>query len=72
VFQLRRKRPDLARPYKVAAYPFVPALYIVGASVVLYMLFAYRPSTTWPGLIIVILGAAVYGFVRQGAEARAS
>jgi len=40
--------------------------------VVLYMLFAYRPSTTWPGLIIVILGAAVYGFVRQGAEARAS
>ena len=72
VFQLRRKRPDLARPYKVAGYPFVPALYIVGASVVLYMLFAYRPSTTWPGLIIVILGAAVYGFVRQGAEARAS
>jgi APA family basic amino acid/polyamine antiporter len=56
----------------VAGYPFVPALYIVGASVVLYMLFAYRPSTTWPGLIIVIVGAAVYGIVRKGAEARAS
>jgi APA family basic amino acid/polyamine antiporter len=71
VFQLRRKRPDLARPYKVVGYPFVPALYILGASVVLYMLFAYRPSTTWPGLIIVIVGAVVYGFVRKGAEARA-
>ena len=72
VFQLRRKRPDLARPYKVPGYPFVPALYIIGASVVLTMLFAYRPSTTWPGLIIVIAGAAVYGFVRRGAEGRAS
>ena len=49
----------------------MPALYIVGAAVVLVMLFAYRPSTTWPGLIIVILGAAVYAFVRQGAAARA-
>ena len=31
VFQLRRKRPDLPRPYKVVGYPFIPALYIVGA-----------------------------------------
>jgi hypothetical protein len=29
------------------------------------MLFAYRPATTWPGLIIVILGGIVYAFVRQ-------
>src|SRR5262249_61402780 len=71
VFQLRRKRPDLPRPYKVIGYPVLPALYIVGASVVLYMLFAYRTSTTWPGLVIVIIGAAVYGFVGSKAKARA-
>jgi len=65
VFQLRRKRPDLPRPYKVIGYPVVPALYIVGASVVLYMLFAYRPATTWPGLGIVIVGALVYAFIRD-------
>jgi APA family basic amino acid/polyamine antiporter len=64
VFQLRRKRPDLPRPYKVAGYPFVPALYIVGASVVLYMLFAYRSATTWPGLIIVALGGIVYAIIK--------
>jgi APA family basic amino acid/polyamine antiporter len=63
VFRLRRKRPDLPRPYRVVGYPVVPALYIVGASVVLYMLFAYRSSTTWPGLIIVALGAVVYGLI---------
>jgi APA family basic amino acid/polyamine antiporter len=65
VFQLRRKRPDLPRPYKVAGYPLVPAFYIVGASIVLYMLFAYRSATTWPGLIIVALGAVVYAVIRK-------
>jgi APA family basic amino acid/polyamine antiporter len=63
VFQLRRKRPDLPRPYKVIGYPVVPALYIIGAAIVLYMLFAYRSATTWPGLIIVALGALVYAFI---------
>jgi APA family basic amino acid/polyamine antiporter len=61
VFRLRRTRPNAERPYKVWGYPVVPAMYIAGASVVLVILFAYRPATTWPGLIIVILGGIVYG-----------
>ncbi len=72
VFQLRRKRPDMARPYKVTGYPIVPAVFILGASVVLFMLFAYRPATTWPGLVIVILGAVVYAVIGRGAAARAA
>jgi APA family basic amino acid/polyamine antiporter len=60
VFRLRRTRPNAERPYRVAGYPFVPALYILGAAVVLAMLFVYRPATTWPGLAIVIIGAGVY------------
>ncbi|HEY1495036.1 MAG TPA: amino acid permease [Candidatus Solibacter sp.] len=72
VFQLRRKRPNMARPYKVTGYPVVPAVFILGASVVLYMLFAYRPATTWPGLVIVIIGAVVYAVIGRGAAARAA
>ena len=72
VFQLRRKRPDLPRPYRVVGYPLVPALYILGAATVLFMLFAYRASTTWPGLIIVIAGAVVYALVGKGAAGRAA
>jgi APA family basic amino acid/polyamine antiporter len=60
VFRLRATRPDADRPYRVPGYPFVPALYILGAAVVLVVLFAYRPATTWPGLIIVLVGAALY------------
>ncbi len=66
VFRLRRKRPDLARPYKVIGYPVLPAVYIALASVVLYMLFAYRTSTTWPGMVIVLAGGAVYLAVHRG------
>jgi APA family basic amino acid/polyamine antiporter len=65
VFRLRRTRPEAERPYRVLGYPFVPALYIAGAGTVLFMLFTFRPSTTWPGLVIVILGAAVYGVLRR-------
>jgi APA family basic amino acid/polyamine antiporter len=65
VIRLRQTRPELERPYKTPLYPITPLLYIAGAATVLGMLFAYRPATTWPGLIIVILGGIVYAFVRQ-------
>jgi APA family basic amino acid/polyamine antiporter len=64
VFRLRRTRPNAERPYKVWGYPVLPAAYILGASVVLLILFAYRPATTWPGMVIVMVGAAVYGAVK--------
>ena len=60
IFRLRRKRPDIDRPYRAVGYPVVPALYIAGATVILLVLFAYRTATTWPGLIIVLLGVPVY------------
>jgi len=56
--------PGRGRPYRVAGYPFVPALYILGAAVVLAMLFVYRPATTWPGLAIVIIGAGCTRYCR--------
>jgi APA family basic amino acid/polyamine antiporter len=60
VYVLRRKRPDAERPYRAFGYPVVPALYILGAAVILGVLFAYQTATTWPGLIIVLTGVPVY------------
>jgi APA family basic amino acid/polyamine antiporter len=60
VFRLRRTRPDAERPYRAFGYPIVPALYIVGAATILLVLFIYKTSTTWPGLVIVLLGVPVY------------
>ena len=60
VFRLRVKRPDAPRPYRTLGYPVVPALYIAAASAILFALFAYRPATTWPGSLIVLLGIPIY------------
>ena len=66
VFRLRIKRPDASRPYRTFGYPYVPGLYILGASTILAVLFIYRAATTWPGLIIVILGIPIYLLIRHG------
>ncbi|HEX7140007.1 MAG TPA: amino acid permease, partial [Vicinamibacterales bacterium] len=60
IFRLRATRPDAERPYRAFGYPVIPALYMVGAATILLVLFVYRTATTWPGLIIVLLGVPVY------------
>src|SRR5437870_5781446 len=60
IFLLLWKRPNTERPYKAFGYPIVPALYIIGASVILFVLFIYQTVTTWPGLFIVITGVPIY------------
>ena len=60
LFRLRRTRPDVPRPYRAWGYPLVPALYIVAAAVILAILFLYRPATTIPGVVIVLIGVPVY------------
>src|SRR5881392_1021003 len=65
LFLLRWKRPDAERPYKAFGYPIVPAVYIVGATVILVVLFMYQTATTWPGLIIVLTGVPVYFLWRK-------
>ncbi len=69
LFRLRRTRPNAARPYRCWGYPWLPAVYVMGASIVLVALFTYRTSTTWPGLLIVLSGAPVYALLRRGAAA---
>jgi len=60
IFVLRVKQPDAERPYKAFGYPIVPALYVVGASIILVVLFVYQTTATWPGLLIVLTGVPVY------------
>ena len=58
-------KPDAERLYRVPFYPVLPVLYIVGAAAVLVILFAYRPATTWPGLVIVLAGMLIYLGIRR-------
>jgi basic amino acid/polyamine antiporter, APA family len=60
IFLLRRKHPDLPRPYKAVGYPVIPALYVLIILFIMIVLLAYKPMYTWPGLIIVLLGIPVF------------
>lgn len=67
VFVLRRKRPEMERPYRAFGYPVLPAAYIAAAGLIEILLLLYKPSYTWPGLMIVLLGVPVYFLWRRRA-----
>jgi basic amino acid/polyamine antiporter, APA family len=74
LFVLRKKRPDMERPYKAFGYPVLPAIYVFLASLVMLDLLWVKPKFTWPGLIIVVAGVPVYFFwsARKRKQARRS
>jgi APA family basic amino acid/polyamine antiporter len=65
VYRLRWTRPNADRPYRAFGYPIVPALYLIGAATIVGVLVLYRPRTTWPGMVIVLLGLPVYFLWRR-------
>lgn len=60
IFILRKKRPDIERPYKAFGYPVLPIMYMVMGSAFCLLLIIYKPNFTWPGLIIALLGIPIY------------
>jgi basic amino acid/polyamine antiporter, APA family len=68
VFRLRATMPDAPRPYRTVGYPVIPALYIAAAATILVVLLIYRPATTWPGFVIVLLGIPVFAWLRQSSR----
>jgi APA family basic amino acid/polyamine antiporter len=60
IFILRKKRPELERPYKAFGYPILPAIYILMGTCFCVLLIIYKPNFTWPGLIITLLGVPLY------------
>ncbi len=59
VFVLRRKRPDLERPYRVWGYPFTPMLFI-GASVYLLANALVSDFNALIGFAIILAGIPVF------------
>jgi APA family basic amino acid/polyamine antiporter len=64
IFILRKKEPEMPRPYKVFAYPYLPIVYILLASFICINLLIYKPDYTYPGLAIVLSGIPLYYIIR--------
>jgi APA family basic amino acid/polyamine antiporter len=65
VIVLRRRRPDLPRPFRAPAYPFLPILYAAAGAILIGVLLASNPRTTWPGYALVATGIPVYFLWRR-------
>lgn len=68
IFILRKKRPDLPRPYKAVGYPVLPAIYMLMGISFCVLLIIYKPQFTWPGLIITLLGIPLYFIAVRNAK----
>ncbi|MDI9868049.1 APC family permease [Flectobacillus roseus] len=66
VFILRKKMPDAPRPYKVIAYPFVPAIFILFCIVLLVNTLMERPSEAIIGLGLMATGLPFYFYWKKG------
>jgi APA family basic amino acid/polyamine antiporter len=60
VIVLRRKRPDLNRPFRVPGYPVVPVLFVCVAIALLYSTFQSSPRESGIGLVLILAGVPFY------------
>jgi APA family basic amino acid/polyamine antiporter len=65
VIVLRRKQPNLKRPYRVFAYPFVPVLFVGVAALLLINTLHDRPRESLMGLFLMALGIPFYIFWKR-------
>ena len=60
VIVLRRKRPDLPRPYRTWGYPVTPIVFIAAALYISVNSLVQQPINAFAGLGIILLGVPAY------------
>lgn len=60
VIVLRRKMPDLERPYRVLGYPVVPVLFVFVALALVYSTLRTSPRESGIGLVLIAIGLPFY------------
>jgi basic amino acid/polyamine antiporter, APA family len=72
VFILRRKKPDLPRPYKTWGYPWTTAIFILGAVLISLNAVINQFRNSLYGLLIIALGIPVFFYWQHRAARRAA
>jgi APA family basic amino acid/polyamine antiporter len=60
VFVLRKRRPDVARPYRALGYPVLPALFVLAAAVGVVSAYVAAPRTSLFGTGLLVAGVVVH------------
>lgn len=72
VYVLRRKRPDLPRPYRTWGYPLVPALFLLASLGMLGNSLVTDPRDTGLTLLVIVIGIPIYYGWRAFTQRRAA
>jgi basic amino acid/polyamine antiporter, APA family len=67
VFIFRWREPEAKRPYRVAGYPVVPALFIAAAGVLLFYTFRENLPNSLYGLLVILGGLPIFGWFKYAA-----
>jgi APA family basic amino acid/polyamine antiporter len=65
VIVLRKKRPDLPRPYRTPGYPFVPIAFVVIATAFVISTLSDSPRESLMGLALIVLGLPFYFYWKR-------
>ena len=65
VFVLRKKQPDLDRPYKVWGYPYIPAFFILLSTAIMVNTFFTFPTQSFLGIGLTLIGVPAYLFWKK-------
>ncbi|MFN3323814.1 MAG: APC family permease [Bryobacteraceae bacterium] len=65
VIVLRRKRPDLERPYRALGYPVVPLLFVAVAFALVVSTLLESPRESLMGLVLIFGGVPFYYYWRR-------
>ncbi len=60
LFRLRRTEPNLGQAYRTPGYPWVPALFVMGALALTVNLWLLRPVRSSIGLALILFGLVFY------------
>jgi APA family basic amino acid/polyamine antiporter len=65
VFVLRRKRPDMERPYRVVGYPVLPGVFVLVALWLLVNTLRTNPVESAAGLLLIAVGLPIFFHFRK-------
>lgn len=64
IFVLRKKKPDLPRPYKAFGFPWIPSLYILIAIAFVVFILQGDPLNSFKGIVLIVVGIPFYIWFR--------
>jgi amino acid transporter len=66
LMRLRHTEPDLPRPYRCGGYPWVPAMFVLGAAALTVSEWLQRPGRSTIGLLVIAAGIPFYKMWERG------